>query len=94
MKRRVYASYGRTRQTGVCCEVDHLIPLALGGSNSPQNLWPQPYTGEWTAAEKDKLENRLHKLVCSGQLDLTTAQEAISSNWVVAFRVYLGSEGH
>jgi hypothetical protein len=44
VKAQVYASYGATKQPGVCCEVDHLIPLELGGSNAVKNLWPQPYT--------------------------------------------------
>lgn len=94
LKRRVYASYGRTRQPGVCCEVDHLIPLALGGANSEQNLWPQPWNGDpaksqWGAKEKDQLENRLHRLVCSGKLDLPTAQQAIAHDWVAAWEIYV-----
>src|SRR5205807_63047 len=32
-KHRAYAVYGATPKQGVCCEVDHLIPLELGGSN-------------------------------------------------------------
>ena len=38
MRDKVYAEYGRTRGPG-CCEVDHLIPLELGGSNDIKNLW-------------------------------------------------------
>lgn len=94
LKRRVYASYGRTRQPGVCCEVDHLIPLELGGANSKENLWPQPWNGDpaknqWGAKEKDQLENRLHRLVCSGKLDLPTAQQAIARDWVAAWEIYV-----
>jgi hypothetical protein len=61
-----YAAYGRDAG-GNCCELDHLIPLELGGSNDAANLWPQPL-GE--AAHKDRLERRLHALVCSGELEL------------------------
>ena len=53
--------------------VDHLIPPELGGSNSLKNLWPQPLAGEWTNQMKNRLERRLHKMVCSGTLDLKAA---------------------
>ena len=33
IKRQVYANYGETPGSDVCCENDHLIPLELGGSN-------------------------------------------------------------
>jgi hypothetical protein len=42
-----------------------LMPISLTAS-----LWPQKIAdGE----QKDRLENRLHELVLSGQLDLATA---------------------
>jgi len=36
------------------------------------------------------LENRLNSLVCSGQLLLADAQQAIASNWVAAYAKYMG----
>jgi hypothetical protein len=38
VKREAYAEYGRSKEKGKCCEVDHLIPLELGGSNRLKNL--------------------------------------------------------
>ena len=73
---------------GVCCEVDHLISLELGGSNRLRNLWPEPYNIVWNAHVKDRLENRLHQMVCAGELDLTTAQQAIASDWIAAYKRY------
>ena len=89
VKRAAYAEYNREHTPEICCEVDHLIPLELGGSNRLTNLWPQMYTGEWNAKVKDHLENRLHRMVCDGQIDLKEAQRAIASNWVAAYKRYV-----
>ena len=90
VKKQVYAEYGiATHQPGEY-EVDHLISLELGGSNSIKNLWPEPYTGDLNAHIKDKLENKLHSLVCSGDVDLKTAQQEIATDWVAAYIKYIG----
>ena len=47
-------------------ELDHLIPLELGGGNAATNLWPEAHHGVGSASVKDQLENHLHVLVCSG----------------------------
>jgi hypothetical protein len=39
------------------------------------------------AQVKDRLEGKLHELVCTGQLDLKTAQDAIASNWIEAYKL-------
>ncbi|MBV8227613.1 MAG: hypothetical protein JO232_20745, partial [Verrucomicrobia bacterium] len=35
-------------------------------------------------------ERKLHTLVCAGQLDLKTAQREIASNWIEAYKKYVG----
>ena len=83
-----YESYGTTDLKFF--EEDHLIPLELGGSpTSAQNLWPELWSGPSGARDKDRLENKLHALVCSGSLSLILAQEAISTNWEDAFQIYV-----
>ena len=87
VKRQVYAEYGIASHKPGEYEVDHLISLELGGSNSIKNLWPQSYlTQPWNAHVKDKLENELHDEVCSGKIDLPTAQHEIAANWIAAYK--------
>jgi hypothetical protein len=69
VKSQVYDIYSIKADASVAYNVDHLIPVSLGGSNSIKNLWPQPLSGEWGYAEKNKLEKRLQKMVCSGEIE-------------------------
>lgn len=93
VKRQVYAMYGITSREPGEYEVDHLISLELGGSNSIKNLWPESYrTQPWNAHVKDKVENKLHRMVCSGEIDLKTAQQEIASDWIAAYQKYVGAE--
>jgi len=95
LKTRVYREYGVEPYKGYCsgeegCEVDHLIPIYVGGANDITNLWPQPYEGQpWNARMKDRLEVKLHNLVCDGTLTLDQAQREISTNWIDAYKKYV-----
>ena len=91
LKRRQIRQYGYRDRWLRDYEEDHLIPLELGGSpTSPLNLWPEPHrvVGGWGSYRKDRLENRLNHLVCSGRLTLRAAQRAIAANWIAADRRY------
>jgi uncharacterized protein YceK len=87
-KHAVYDRYGVV-DVPYAHEVDHLISLEIGGSNSIRNLWPEPYAGKWGARTKDQVENALHDLVCSGRLGLKAAQRIEASNWVAAYKRYV-----
>ena len=94
LKKQVYARYGVQNHQGYCsgpsgCEIDHSVSLELSGKNDIQNLWPQPYDGTWSAHMKDQLENKLHKMVCAGQLPLAQAQKEIATDWRVAYQKYM-----
>lgn len=62
-------------------ELDHLVPLELGGSNDATNLWPE--TGK-VPNPKDDVERALNRAVCSGRVSLPAAQLAIASDWLTA----------
>ena len=98
LKDAAYGRYGIPRghrstvdQSGVhrfAFEIDHLIPLELGGSpNDIRNLWPQPIA---SAKEKDQVENGLHEMVCGGRTSLEQAQRAIVVNWQTAISTVEG----
>jgi hypothetical protein len=90
LKHAVFAEYGMKDEPQDAYEVDFLITPELGGSASIRNLWPQPYSSRaWNAHVKDALEERLQQLVCSGDLDLSTAQREIATNWVDAYKKYV-----
>lgn len=88
-RRRVFSEYG-IKADAENFEVDYLITPDLGGAESIRNLWPQPYTARWNAHLKDQLEQRLHQLVCARKVDLATAQHDIATDWIGAYKKYVG----
>ena len=65
---------------GYSIEIDHIVPLELGASNSIANLFLEPGRGSANYHVKDRLENRLHDLVCSGSVSLHAARLGIARN--------------
>jgi hypothetical protein len=73
-------------------ELDHLVPLSIGGApEDPHNLWPQPHVGQWTAKDKNALESSLHNQVCDGKVPLREAQRAMATDWIAAYEKYMSS---
>ncbi len=92
-KRAVYASYGIHHWSPGEYEVDHLVSLSLGGSNSKKNLWPESrLTEPWNAQVKDQLEFKLLELVRDGKVDLHTAQQEMAHDWIAAYKKYVSAE--
>ena len=79
------AYYGRSM------EIDHIVSLELGGSNDVANLFPEPGSGPANYHVKDRLENRLHDLVCSGAIGLRVAQRGIARDWEALYRRVFGT---
>ena len=89
MRQRVLREYGISNARPEDYEIDYLIAPRLGGTEDIRNLWPEPYRARvWNAHVKDALEQRLHEMVCSGQLDLSTAQHDIATDWIAAYKKY------
>ncbi len=81
MKHTVCAEYGAADcpdpKKG---EVDHLVPLELGGRDALANLWWQPAPAYHV---KDRqVEDKLKPLVCAGRLTLRQAQDCVRGDWV------------
>ncbi|MBV1702604.1 MAG: hypothetical protein KGQ46_12365 [Hyphomicrobiales bacterium] len=84
--RRYNASHA-TRRSLKDFELDHLIPLELGGAPfDRRNLWLEPWhvEGRNGARRKDVFEGRLHRAVCAGKITLKAAQAAIAADWLQA----------
>jgi hypothetical protein len=76
-------------------ELDHIIPLSLGGhARKLDNLALQLREGENGAERKDRIETKLQCLVCSGQLKLATAQREILEDWQAAYQKYAKVKCH
>ncbi len=85
-KKLVYEEYGVSYpQSKGAYEVDHFIPLELGGSNDIKNLFLEPAEPRPGFHEKDVVENYLHDEVCKSRETLEKAQEEIRIDW---YKVY------
>jgi len=93
LRQEVFREYGIVNPRPDDYEIDYLIAPGLGGAEDIHNLWPEPISSPvWNSRVKDALEERLHQLVCDGELDLPIAQQAIATNWITAYKKYLGSD--
>lgn len=88
--REVYAEYGIPYpEPSGTYELDHLIPLELGGDNANANLWPEAAAPPPGFHQKDLLEDALHTLVCAGSMSLGEAQHGFAADWYAAYVKYV-----
>jgi hypothetical protein len=93
MRQKVFQEYQTPESHAAEYEVDFLITPGLGGADDIKNLWLEPNSSTvWNARVKDALEDRLHELVCSGELDLATAQRDIATDWISAYKKYFHTQ--
>jgi hypothetical protein len=78
---------------GNTLEIDHIVSLELGGSNDIANLFPEKANVDPAGYHvKDKLENKLHDLVCAGKRQLRATQRRIASDWQKLYKDVYGVE--
>nr|WP_218891306.1 hypothetical protein [Actinomycetospora corticicola] len=88
VKKAAMLAYGDPAGTSSTTELDHFLPLELGGANDVRNLWPEPSDepGRGVQNSKDQVEDHLNAAVCRGQVGLVAAQQAIAADWTTAER--------
>lgn len=92
-RRQVLDHYGMSHVPAAEYELDALITPELGGTTEAANLWPQRYDSPvWNARVKDDLERLLPEMVCRGEIDLASAQQAIASDWIAAYKRFFKTE--
>jgi hypothetical protein len=64
-KDQIGAAYGIAPADFSNFEFDHYIPLSIGGSDDPGNLWPQPLA---EAQQKDVVEDDAYHQLSTGQI--------------------------
>jgi hypothetical protein len=79
VKRELLRALALSSVSAVEFELDHRIPLSLGGAPYERdNLELQPWD---EAPEKDRKETCLARAVCAGRLTLAMARERIWRDW-------------
>jgi hypothetical protein len=93
LKSRVFNVYGLVDQPGPDFEIDHRIPLSLGGADVQKNLWPESYgTQPWNAYVKDRLEKYVWRRVCIQKtMTLLEGQRLFQTDWIKTYQDYLGN---
>ena len=90
VKDEAYKKYGVLSHSEGEYEIDHLVPLELGGTNDLYNLWPQPNLLVGGYKDKDKVENWLREQVCTGGLMLSDAQRGLMGDWTQFTKIVEG----
>ena len=75
---------------GATLEIDHIVSLEIGGSNDIANLFPEKAKPSPGYPVKDKLENRLHAMVCANEMTLRAAQHQIAADWQALYKKVFG----
>jgi hypothetical protein len=89
-RRAILANYGVPTFSGATGEIDHRVPLVLGGVTDRRNLWPEAEVAGQNP--KDKLEFRLYRRVCFNDphpMRVRTAVRVFLADWRAGFMYYV-----
>jgi hypothetical protein len=92
---RLLKTYGLAKDRDAY-ELDHFVPLGLGGANDERNLWLEQYNPTPGARQKDSIEGWLNRQVCppprgNGRMALKDAQTAVKECWLPLWEHVYGS---
>jgi len=81
-KHTLYKAYHVSQNPS--CELDHLVPLEMGGADSLDNIWPQ--CGQASGGRnykdlKDQVENYLAIEVLLGNMTIDDVRKGIAADW-------------
>ena len=89
-KRQAYDAYGVDR-TGRDFEVDHRVPLCLGGADVAENRWPQLGFEHPSYYDKDQLEVEVCRMVCRERsISLPDGQAIFLGDWIAGYEQIFG----
>lgn len=85
-RRAILSRYGLASWSGADGELDHRVPLVLGGVTDRRNVWPERELNGTNP--KDRLEFRVYRRVCFGDphpMRVRTAVRIFLSDWRHAY---------
>ena len=89
-RRAILTNYGFTTFSERTGELDHRVPLVLGGVTDRRNVWPEE--GPATNNPKDRLEQVILRRVCQGKphpMRVSTAIKVFLVDWRMAYSFYV-----
>jgi hypothetical protein len=92
-RRHIVTAYGVPGWTGANGELDHRVPLALGGVTDHRNVWPEAGP---LPNPKDRLEAVIFRRVCKGlphPMRVRTAVNVFRADWRAGFTYYVLGQG-
>lgn len=75
LKNRIYEAYGIPKKCRKEYTIDHFIPLAIGGSNEAENLWPEHKN---LKATRQSLEIDVYYDIRAGRVTQAEAIEVVT----------------
>lgn len=93
VKGQMAAYYGIPEQKLREYELDHIVPLELGGHPyAPENFQLQLWVGADGARAKDVVETWLKRMVCAKKVSLINAQVCVVTEWAKCKALYAAGE--